>query len=375
ILYARGELDEALRICQEEVLPVYEGLKDVREISVTLFKIANIHIHKNEYDEAEPLIARAYDITDKLDLLDGIGAVGEVYGQFLVNAGAREQGLEVLGRAADAFATLKKPDQEKHVRDLIEQIEGGVAERNIDVDTALATAREQEDLDHVASLLWAKAQSALEQDRHAEAEPLIAEAYAIVVERNILDGIGVIGAAHGQFLVNAGAREQGLEVLGRAADAFGALGKADMEKGVREMIENQTGTRPTHRMDLRIVGPDADKTAGELNSFFVREFETELEAGGIEASQPEGTKSDPVAIAGLVLAIPAAILSVLDLAERLKRRQQVSRLLELARKLEKQGDTTIQCESGGELRDLTALTEDDIIEMANTPPSDGPPGK
>ncbi|KYF60058.1 hypothetical protein BE04_46405 [Sorangium cellulosum] len=52
ILQARGQLDEALRIRQEEELPVYERLGDVRERAVTLGKIADIAQARGQLDEA-----------------------------------------------------------------------------------------------------------------------------------------------------------------------------------------------------------------------------------------------------------------------------------------------------------------------------------
>ncbi|MCU0867381.1 MAG: CHAT domain-containing protein, partial [Planctomycetes bacterium] len=52
VLYARGELDEALRIRREEELPVYEKLGDVRERAVTLGKIADVLDARGELDEA-----------------------------------------------------------------------------------------------------------------------------------------------------------------------------------------------------------------------------------------------------------------------------------------------------------------------------------
>jgi hypothetical protein len=42
ILQARGQLEEALRIYQEEALPVYEHLGEVREKAITMGKIAGI---------------------------------------------------------------------------------------------------------------------------------------------------------------------------------------------------------------------------------------------------------------------------------------------------------------------------------------------
>jgi len=52
ILQARGELDEALRIRREEVLPAYERLGDVRSRAVTMSKIADILQQRGQTDEA-----------------------------------------------------------------------------------------------------------------------------------------------------------------------------------------------------------------------------------------------------------------------------------------------------------------------------------
>jgi CHAT domain-containing protein/tetratricopeptide (TPR) repeat protein len=52
ILQARGELDEALRIREQELLPVFERLGDVRSKAVTQGKIADILQARGELDEA-----------------------------------------------------------------------------------------------------------------------------------------------------------------------------------------------------------------------------------------------------------------------------------------------------------------------------------
>ena len=52
ILQARGQLDEALKIRNEEELPVYERLGDVRSRAVTMGKIADILRARGQIDEA-----------------------------------------------------------------------------------------------------------------------------------------------------------------------------------------------------------------------------------------------------------------------------------------------------------------------------------
>jgi esterase/lipase superfamily enzyme len=52
ILQARGQLDEALKIRNEEQLPVYERLGDVRSLAVTMGRIADILQARGQLDEA-----------------------------------------------------------------------------------------------------------------------------------------------------------------------------------------------------------------------------------------------------------------------------------------------------------------------------------
>jgi tetratricopeptide (TPR) repeat protein len=76
IFQARGQLDEALRICQEEELPIYKKLGDIRERAVTMGKIANIFQDLGQLDEAlrihrEEALPVYEKLGAKIDLLVG----------------------------------------------------------------------------------------------------------------------------------------------------------------------------------------------------------------------------------------------------------------------------------------------------------------
>jgi tetratricopeptide (TPR) repeat protein len=58
VYQARGQLDEALRIRQEEQLPVYERLGDVRERAVTLGRIADVYQARGQWDAGRCGFAR-----------------------------------------------------------------------------------------------------------------------------------------------------------------------------------------------------------------------------------------------------------------------------------------------------------------------------
>lgn len=87
-----------------------------------------------------------------------------------------------------------------------------------------------------------------------------------------------------------------------------------------------------NRPTLEIRGQNAAQAEQELQALFEAELgerAARLEAPA--AAERGATRSDPVAVAALILAIPSAILATMDLAQRLKLKQRVDRLLDWAR--------------------------------------------
>ena len=101
ILYARGELDEALRIRREEVLPVYERLGAVRERAVAMGQIADILHARGELDEAFRILRE-----EVLSVFERMGDVRSL----------------VVGRMNLAMTLLKrgKPEDRAEARRLLE---------------------------------------------------------------------------------------------------------------------------------------------------------------------------------------------------------------------------------------------------------------
>ncbi|MEO5374375.1 MAG: hypothetical protein H7840_08850 [Alphaproteobacteria bacterium] len=164
ILTMRGEVDEALRIRREEQLPVFERLGEERERAVTMGKIAGILADRGEVDEALRLhieerlpVARAmgdidsiahirsscaririerggletdeaptileeltesFTLARQLGRVVAISAIGSLYGQVLAVSGQITEALAVLDQAAEAYATLKRPDDVAKIRDI-----------------------------------------------------------------------------------------------------------------------------------------------------------------------------------------------------------------------------------------------------------------
>ena len=120
ILQDRGELDEALRIRQEDELPVYERLGDVRSRAVTLGKIADILQARGELDEALrirqeeqlPVYERLQLARDLLVCRAKIGINCLARGA----AGDREKALVLLRLALQEAQRLQLPEARQIAR-------------------------------------------------------------------------------------------------------------------------------------------------------------------------------------------------------------------------------------------------------------------
>ncbi|MFO7563036.1 MAG: CHAT domain-containing protein [Enhygromyxa sp.] len=158
ILQVRGELDEALRIRREELLPVYARLGEVREWAVTMSKVADILQAKGELDEALrirreeqlPIYERLGDVRSRAvtmskvaDILQVRGELGEalrirceeelpVYRRL---GDVREQAM-TLGKVADILRARGELDEALRI---LREEELPVYERLGDVRSRAAT--------------------------------------------------------------------------------------------------------------------------------------------------------------------------------------------------------------------------------------------
>ncbi|MCA9233398.1 MAG: hypothetical protein KDA57_22340, partial [Planctomycetales bacterium] len=110
-LFHRGDLDEALRILREVVLPALEVLGDLDGICKTNWQIARLIARpgidsQEKFDAVFSALATAYDLALKVGRPDAIGAVGWDLGQFLAANGALDQAKAVLTQSYEAFNRL-----------------------------------------------------------------------------------------------------------------------------------------------------------------------------------------------------------------------------------------------------------------------------
>ncbi|ALG69151.1 tetratricopeptide repeat protein [Beggiatoa leptomitoformis] len=120
ILQARGELAEALRIRQEEEMPVYERLGDVRSRAVTLGQIADILYRRGELAEAlrirqeeeMPVYERLGDVRERAVTLGQIADILQARGELAEALRIRQEEempvYERLGDVRERAVTLGK---------------------------------------------------------------------------------------------------------------------------------------------------------------------------------------------------------------------------------------------------------------------------
>ncbi|WP_405628282.1 tetratricopeptide repeat protein [Streptomyces sp. NBC_00016] len=159
ILQQQGEVDEALRIRRETALPAFERVGDSREVAMTWGKIANvlqqqgevdealelqlkrlrvneqlgdmdgiaatnwdlarIYLDREDFDAATPRLVTSFELFLKMQRPEGIAAVGTVFGQFLLAAGARGQAQQVFQASRTAAAKIGHADAVDQLDELL----------------------------------------------------------------------------------------------------------------------------------------------------------------------------------------------------------------------------------------------------------------
>jgi len=231
---ARGELDEALRIRIEEEMPVYEKLGDVRSRAVTFGKIADIHYAHGELDEAlririeeeMPVYEKLGDVRERAVTLGKIADIHYARGE--LDAAPRiliDQLLPVFEKLGDVRSRAVTLGQ-------IAQIHQARGE----LDQALALNEQRRpiaeslgDLDSLAHIGFLSARIRLERGDHQRGELQaihddLAKSFAINCKLEHPNGIGAVGVLLAHVLALGGLKDEALEILKAAEQAWSKLG-------------------------------------------------------------------------------------------------------------------------------------------------------
>ena len=250
ILSARGEMGEALRIRREEQLPVFERLGAVRESAITKGRIADILRARGELDEA--LRIRREEQLPVYERLGDVRSSAVTKGKIAdILSCPWRAGRGVAHPPRGAAAGLRGPRRPPRKRghqgqDRRHPLPTRRAGRGS--EPAGGAPRDQPplgDAGGIGATLWGLAQLDLKQEKVQDAVPRIAEGYAIMRQLGRAEGIATVGKLFGQILVAGGQRDDGLEVLRRSAAAHRQLGRegdaAKVEALIRQIEDGAAG--------------------------------------------------------------------------------------------------------------------------------------
>ena len=115
-----------------------------------------------------------------------------------------------------------------------------------------------------------------------------------------------------------------------------------------------------------VEGQDAETGANEIKKIINDEFEYEPQILADKENNREGsTKAvDPIALGALILAVPAAILAVADLASRIKNKKKLDRVLEKIQKrvIQKKEVTVKIIYPNGMIKDISSVDSVEILD-------------
>ncbi len=251
ILQARGKLDEALRIRQEDELPVYERLGDVRSRAVSMGRIADILQARGDLDEALriwreevlPTMQRLGDVREKAVTMGKIADVLRARGDLDEALRIwREEVLPTMQRLGDV---REKAVTMGKIADIL-QARG-------ELDEALRIRQEDElpvyerlgDIDGEASCRWRIGKTQLEHGEFSEALRNLDRAFRLTLQLRRPDGIATVGIDLGKLLRAAGRAKHAREVFSQALAAARKIGWAQAEAFCRDQLrELETSALP-----------------------------------------------------------------------------------------------------------------------------------
>ncbi len=122
--------------------------------------------------------------------------------------------------------------------------------------------------------------------------------------------------------------------------------------------------------DLRIVvdGDDAEHVANELSAILTDGEPAGTIVRSVNASAPDSARKviDPVALTGVILAIPGSVLAALDIVDRLRKRGKAAQLVAAAKRFRSEKRVSISVAGpDGTTWSLDQLEADDVLEIGD----------
>jgi hypothetical protein len=125
-------------------------------------------------------------------------------------------------------------------------------------------------------------------------------------------------------------------------------------------------------LHLIIQGAEADKAAGQLKAVLAESGADATISPISSAELPNEVRRaiDPIALIGVILAIPGAVLAVMDLVDRIRQRKKAQALIDTAERVS--NETKVQIDivlPQGTTRRLAQCTADELLDIAVKQPA------
>ena len=114
------------------------------------------------------------------------------------------------------------------------------------------------------------------------------------------------------------------------------------------------------QLRLLITGNDADAAV------VVRALQPDVEVSIQPARLADGTvrrSLDPIALAGLIVAIPGAVLAVTDLADRIRKRRRAKTLIGTIKTIEVEKRVRVDLVTDQGSRALESISVDELLDL------------
>jgi tetratricopeptide (TPR) repeat protein len=246
-----GEAETALELYGRALVQIdqAEG-KNIEpfEHAALLTSQGRLMIYQGELDRAVGLFEKAREIETARGHDGNVAVLSGEIADILQARGELEEALRIrredelpvyerLGDVRSKAVTMGK------IADIL-QARGELEEALALLQQSLEITRGLRYRDGIAFALWKIAQIELSRGDVNEAAPKIFEAYTLVDQMGLLEGIAAIGVVHEQLLIAANGRDGGLAVLGRSEAGFRKLGQEGMADKVTEVISKIEGGGP-----------------------------------------------------------------------------------------------------------------------------------
>lgn len=394
IRFKLGEVDRALELHKQE-LQIYKELGDNDSRAAVLGDIARIRVKKEKLENGLKLHLQQLSFFEEIGNRRSQALAYRAIARILVKTGWLDEALALLREQLIVFEDLGDLREAAITKQDIARI---LLERG-DVEQALKLQQEKietcekiGDPESRAITLWDIGKIMLRKEDYQSAYKYLKDSYDTFCKLKYLGMIANVGQDLGTLLCLEGQEEKGIKILEHSLDGFKKMGQEKQAAQVREIIDTVSSGVPISRtllfkdkieykeelrkkiggifkmkrsnFKLRIEGERAEKISKDLAVFIKDELGWEPVRELHEVRSP-GNKEKvvtPLALAAIILAVPSAVLAVLDIVERMKKRKEIDRLIQWAKN--QPGKITIISPDGTAIQ-LENANSGKILDAAN----------